>query len=155
MRPPRRSLIDYERIQSYDEWIPGVIEDVRLEENKATGFNDENGVPRFADQVRFKFRLEGHHYPHYSRWMTYSFGEKANLYLKYVKHLVADAKPDMVFDLDDLKDFKIKTMWSTTGDFDNLEQIRPLHAKYTPKNNPSLKEDDTDTAEEVDAFPAG
>lgn len=137
MRPPRQSSIDYERIQKYDEWIPGIIEDIRLEENRATGFlDDKTKQPKFADQVRFKFKLEGHAYPHYSRWMTYSLGEKANLYLKYIKHLVESAQPDMKFDLDNLKGFKIKTMWSQNGDFDNLEQIRPAGAKCSGHAEP-------------------
>lgn len=130
MRQPKQNQIEYERIKKYDEWIPGEIEEIRLEENRLTGFKDDKtGQPKFADQVRFKFKLEGHDYSHYSRWMTYSFGEKANLFIKYMKHLVEGAQPDMVFDLDLLKNFKIKTMWTQNEDFDNLEQIRPLSAK--------------------------
>ena len=131
MRPPRQSQVDYERIQKYDEWIPGEVEDVTLEENRRTGFKDDKtGADKYVDQVRFKFKLAGHQYSHYSRWMTYSFGEKSNLYLKYLKHLVAGAQPDMKFDLDLLKGFKVKLMWSQNGDFDNLDQIRPLAEKF-------------------------
>lgn len=130
MRPPRKSNTNFERIKTLDEWIAGTIEEVKLEENRVTGFKDDKtGLPKSADQVRFKFTLEGHSYPHYSRWMTYSMGEKSNLYLKYLKHLVEDAAPDMDFDLDELKGLKIKTMWSVSGEFDNLEQIRPLKSK--------------------------
>lgn len=131
MRPPTKGNIEYERIQKYDEWIPGHIDEIRLEENRLTGFMDEKTKqPKRADMVRFKFALEGHSYPHYSRWMSYSFGEKANLFKKYLKHLVADAQPDMDFDLDLLKGFKVKTMWTANGDFDNLEQIRPLGVPF-------------------------
>ena len=132
MRPPRQSQIDYERIQKYDEWINGVIVDIKLEENRRTGFKDDKtGQDKYVDQVRFKFKLAGHSYPHYSRWMSYSYGEKSNLYLKYLKQLVAGAQPDMKFDLDLLKGFSIKTMWSQNGDFDNLDQVRPLGAKLS------------------------
>jgi hypothetical protein len=131
MRPPRQSQVDYERIQKYDEWIPSEIEEIKLEENRRTGFKDDKtGQDKYVDQVRFKFKLAGHEYPHYSRWMTYSFGEKANLYIKYLKQLVAGAQPDMKFDLDLLKGFRCKTMWSQNGDFDNLDQIRPLEGKF-------------------------
>lgn len=148
MRPPKQSQMEYERIHKYDEWIPGVIEEIRLEENRATGFKDDKtGAPKFADQVRFKFKLEGQEYAKYSRWMTYSLGEKANLFLKYIKFLVEGAQPDMAFDLDLLKGFKIKTMWTANGDFDNLEQIRPVGAKYSS----SMKSEpvETDAPEEV------
>ena len=143
MRPPKANQIDYERINKYDEWIPGVIEEIKLEENRATGFKDDKtGLPKFADMVRFKFKLEGHEYPHYSRWMSYSFGEKANLYLKYIKHLVEPAQPDMDFDLDNLKGFKVKTMWTANGDFDNLEQIRPLGDKFQAKPSTAAEKDE-------------
>lgn len=131
MRQPNHDKIEYERIQKYDEWVTGIIEEVKLEENRLTGFKDDvTGLPKRADMIRFKFKLDGHQYPHYSRWLTYSYGEKANLYLKYLKHLVEGAAPDMDFDLDLLKGFPIKTMWTANGDFDNLEQIRPLKAKF-------------------------
>lgn len=131
MRPPKANNTDFERIKEYDAWIPGFIEEIKLEDNRRTGFKDDKtGADKYADQVRFKFNLEGHSYGHFSRWMTYSFGEKANLYLKYLKHLVAGAQPDMKFDLDLLKGFKIKTMWTQNGDYDNLEQIRPAAGKF-------------------------
>lgn len=133
MRPPNKSNIEYERIKQYDEWIPGTIETVQLEENRLTGFKDEKtGEPKRADMVRFKFALKDHDFPHYSRWMSYSFGEKSNLFKKYLSYLVESAQPDMDFDLDDLKGFEIKTMWiknPKNEDFDNLEQIRPLGQK--------------------------
>ena len=131
MRPPRQSQVEFERIQKYDEWIPSVIQDIKLEENRRTGFKDDKtGADKYVDQVRFKFALEGHSFPHYSRWMTYSFGDKSNLFLKYLKHLVANAQPDMKFDLDLLKGMKLKTMWSANGDFDNLDQVRPAAGKF-------------------------
>ena len=136
MRPPKRSAINYERIKVYDEWVKGTIDEIQLEENRATGFNDEKtGEPKFADMVRFKFTLEGHQYPHRSRWMSYSFGEKANLYNKYLAYLVEGAEPDMEFDLDHLNGFKVKTMWVQKGDFDNLEAVRPLEAKFPYKKD--------------------
>ena len=156
MRPPNQSQTDFERIgdfAKYDEWIPGDIAGVALRENHLTGFKDEKtGKDKYADQVRFKFTLQGAAYPHYSRWMTYSFGEKANLYLKYLKQLVAGAQPDMKFDLDLLKGFKCKTMWTQNGDFDNLEQIRPAADKFTGGGAVEPPEDDA-PAEEVEDGP--
>jgi hypothetical protein len=146
MRPPRQSQIDYERIQKYDEWISGDIAEIQLREDHDTGFkypakkddgapHPKAGEPIICDQVRLKFALEGHNYPHYSRWMRYSYGEKSNLYLKYLKYLVEGAQPDMNFDLESLTAMKVKTMWSQSedGKFDNLEQIRPLNGKCKPE----------------------
>ena len=153
MRPPKANNTDFERIKEYDTWIPGVIEEIKLEENRRTGFKDDKtGADKYVDQVRFKFQLDGHSYAHYSRWMTYSFGEKANLYLKYLKQLVAGAQPDMKFDLDLLKGFKVKTMWTQNGDFDNLEQIRPFAGKFTGGGAVEPPEDDA-PAEEVEDGP--
>jgi hypothetical protein len=150
MRAPKRGNVEYERILAYDEWIPGTIVEVKLEENRVTGFKDEKtGLPKSADQIRFKFALDGHEYQHYSRWMTYTFGEKSNLFTKYLKYLVEGAQPDMEFDLDELKGFKIKTMWSQNGDFDNLEQIRPLGAKLKPSGKAPAETSEPEPAEEV------
>ena len=144
MRPPKRSTVDYERVKAYDEWLPGVIQDVQLEENRKSGFKNEDGSEQIKDMIRFKFALDGHSFPHRSRWMSYTFGEKSNLYLKYLKYLVEGAQPDMKFDLDLLKGFKVKTMWSENGDFDNLEQVRPLASKCPATGNPLESEPDPD-----------
>ena len=158
MRPPKNNKNDYERIQSYDEWIRGTIEEIQLREDHDTGFKHppkkEDGTPHpnagkpvICDQVRLKFTLENHQYPHYSKWMRYSYGEKSNLYLKYLKHLVEDAQPDLEFDLDLLKHMEVKTMWSQNGDWDNLEQIRPLGAKVSAGDQPEPAEEVGDSAE--------
>jgi hypothetical protein len=129
MRPPKRSSGDFEPIKQVDEWIPGVIEDVTLQEDRATGFNDEEtGEPVHRDMVRFKFKLSGHEYPHYSRWMAYSFHEKANL-SKILFKLVEGFDDKSEFDIDRLKGLSVKTMWSQNGQFYNLDQIRPAAAK--------------------------
>ena len=160
MRQPSKSQVDFERIKKYDDpdgdvraWIYGEIEDIKLEENRRTGFKDEKtGADKYVDQVRFKFKLDGHEYPHYSRWLTYSYGEKANLFLKYIKPLVAGAQPDLKFDLDLLKGFKIKTTWVANGDFDNLTAIRPAAGKFTGGGAIEPPEDDA-PAEEVEDSP--
>ena len=162
MRPPKSSQIDYERIQQYDEWISGEISEVHLREDHDTGFkypakkddgspHPQAGQPVICDQVRLKFSLDGHNYPHYSRWMRYSYGEKSNLYLKYLKYLVENAQPDMDFDLESLQTMKVKTMWSKSedGKFDNLEQIRPLNGKCRRTGAPEASEPPPEPPEEI------
>ena len=147
MRPPKRNSGDYEPIKQVDEWIQTKIEEVTLQEDRATGFNDEEtGEPIHRDMVRFKFKLVGHDYPHYSRWMAYSYHDKANLSKILVK-LVEGFDDQSEFDLDRLKGMAVKTMWSQNGNFFNLDQIRPtgsklpdMQGRQAMREDPSLKE---------------
>lgn len=125
MRQPIRPKIDYERIKKYDEWIRGTISEIKLDE--AHQFKGE--FAKVGPAVMIKIQLEGHQFPHTTGWMTFSYGEKSNLFTKYLRHLVENAQPDMRFDLDALKGMEVKTMWSKDGEYDRLEQIRPFAAK--------------------------
>ena len=166
MRPPKSSSGDFERIRDYDTWIPGAISEISLREDHDTGFkhparkedgtpHPKSGQPVICDQVRLKFTLEGYQYPHFSRWMRYSYGEKSNLYLKYLKFLVEGAQPDLKFDLDLLKHMAVKTMWTQNGDWDNLEQIRPLGVKVSAGAQPESPEPEPPAEEVEDGEGAG
>ena len=146
--PPKKDPKDYERIKKYDEWIPGEISKVELDE--AHQFAGK--FPRVAQAVRFKFKLEGHQYEHSSGWMSFSYNEKARLLNKYLFQLVEGCTPNMSFDLDRLQGMKIKTMWIQDGDYDTLDSIRPLVAKI-PKNGPAVTATDPDTVEVVGEVP--
>lgn len=125
MRPPPRQKIDYEKVKA-DEWVVGTIQDVQYEAERTRTFEGKTSV---GPAIRFKFAFQGCEFPHYSRWMTFSLGEKATLYKKYVFNLIENATADMDLELDVLKGMPIKTMWSNNGDFQNLEMIRPLTTK--------------------------
>lgn len=115
------------------DWTQGIIDDIQRDEKRDTGFKDEDtGENKITDSIRFKFKLEGYHYPHYSRWMAFSYHEKSTLFKKYITNLVEGAKPDMDFDLERLKNFSVKVMWQDNGDYQNLEMIRPLEKKIDP-----------------------
>lgn len=148
MLPPDRQDIDYERIPVYDEWINGKIVEIGYDkEHKSTW----QGKERVRFCVRFKFELEGCQYPHYSRWLTFTYGEKATLFIKYIAPLVDGAQPDMRFDLDALKGFEVKTMWRVNPqnpEYDNLEMIKPRGAKLKP-----LPVDQDPPPDEVGAAP--
>lgn len=126
MKPPARAKMEFERIPKYDEWIEGTISDIEYDENHKSTYQGEEKI---RPCVRFKFGLKGCEFPHRSKWLTFSYGEKANLYKQFISVLVNDAEPDMDFDLDALKGFKIKTMWTEAGEYDNLAMIRPLVEK--------------------------
>jgi hypothetical protein len=133
MKPPPRVKRDYEKVRT-DDWVTGEIEDIQREEKRDTGFKDEEtGEPIIKDCIRFKFKLDGYEYPHYSRWLSFSYHEKANLLKKYVMNLVEGAQPDMDFDVERLKGMKVKLMWQDNGDFQNIEMIRPVEKKIDAK----------------------
>jgi len=126
MKPPARAKTEFERIPKYDEWIEGTILEIEYDQEHKRSFQGEE---KTGPCVRFKFALKGCQFPHRSKWMTFSYGEKANLYKQFVSVLVDDAEPDMDMDLDELKGMKIKTMWSQDGDYDKLAMVRPLVKK--------------------------
>jgi hypothetical protein len=126
MKPVRQKM-DYEKVTTED-FVSGIIEDVQYEESHT--FKGFNGAPdKVQPGVRFKFKLDGYQYPHYSRWMKFIYGEKANLYTKYISQLVENATPDMDLDIEVLKGLAIKTLWSEKDGFQNIETIRPLKGK--------------------------
>lgn len=126
MKPPQRPKTEYEHIPKYDEWISGEIADIEYDQEHKKMFQGEEKI---GPAVRFKFTLEGCSFPHRSRWLTFSYGEKSNLYKQFLSHLIKDVEPDMDFDLDILKGLKIKTMWARKDEYENLEMIRPLGEK--------------------------
>lgn len=132
MKPPPHTKRDYEKVKT-DDWTTGIIEDIQRDEKRDTGFKDEEtGESKIVDSVRFKFKLDGYNYPHYSRWLSFSYHEKSNLLKKYLFNLVEGAQPDFDFDIEHLKGMKIKIMWQDNGDFQNVEIIKPLEAKIDP-----------------------
>jgi hypothetical protein len=108
--------------------IPGIIAEINYDkEHKFKGFQGKEDTIQMG--VRFKFLLDGYQYPHYSRWMKFSYAEKSNLYKIFIAKLVESPTPDMDLDLDLLKGMKIKTLWNENGEYQNLESIFPAGAK--------------------------
>lgn len=132
MQPKPRAKLEYEKVRT-DDWTQGIVEDIQLEENRKTGFKDEEtGEEIIKDCVRFKFKLDGYDHPHYSNWMSFSYHEKAGLFLKYICSLVKDAKPDMTFNLERIKGMGVKVMWADKGEYQRVEMVRPLKEKLDP-----------------------
>jgi hypothetical protein len=128
MRPPPRAKTDYEQVAT-DDWIVGKIAKIEYDENYKRMWE---GQEKIGPAVRLKFDLEGYQYPKSSGWMTFAYGEKCNLYKKYLTALVEGAAPDMQFDLDQLQDLPVKIMFKQNGEYQNVEIIRPLKAKVKP-----------------------
>lgn len=136
MKPEKRE-IDYERL-STDDFLVGEIVEIQRDKEHKSVFQ---GQEKVSDCIRFKFSVEGYKFPHYSRWMTFSYGEKTNLYNKYLTALVEGASPDCDFDLDHLKGMKVKMLWTEKNSFQSLETIRPVNGKikYSPEPEPEIE----------------
>ena len=126
MKIPPQAKLEYEKVKT-DDWTQGIIEDIQRDEERDTGFKDKDGEPIIRDSIRFKFKLDGYSYPHYSNWMALSQSEKAGLMNKYVPNLVKNYSPD--FDLDRLKGMSVRIMWADKGDYQRVELIRPVGEK--------------------------
>jgi len=127
VKPKPREQIEYEKV-AIGEFVNGIIEEVERDEEHQSSYQ---GKPTIRDCVRFKFKLSGYDFPHYSRWCTFSYGEKANLYIKYLSKLVPEAEPDMDYDIELLKNMKVRTIWAEEKGKDgkvyqHIESIFPL-----------------------------
>lgn len=133
-----------------EEWIKAEITDVKYEEEHEFG----GQFAKTGEAVRIVFQLEGYKQPKSSRWLTFSYGEKSNLWLKFLKPLVPGAKPYMDFDVQDLKGIKCKLMFTSSDSDDgktfyNIEMVRPI--KEPDKNNLTM-EQLSDISDEQPAF---
>jgi hypothetical protein len=125
-KPPERAKVEFEKVK-VGEFINGVIENIEYEKDHV--FKSKEGT-KTAPAVRFVFKLDGYQYPHRSRWMTFSYAEKSNLYKNYLSKLILGAMPDMDMDLDVLKGVKVKTIWNEQNEFQFPENIFPVGDKY-------------------------
>ena len=127
--PSQQKGYTYEKA-AVGEFIAGVIDDIQYDPEHKFRFKEEI---QEKEAIRFVFLLGGYTYKKYSRWMTFNTGGKSNLFKKYVSKLVANARPDMLFDFDELKNLPVKTLWENQGDFQNLESILPMGEKQVVK----------------------
>ncbi len=139
MRPPKRD--DFEKV-SIGDFIEGTIVDIEYDnEHKFKGF--QGGEDRISPAVRIVLELDGYKFPHRTSWMTFSYGDRTNLFTRYMVKLVEGAQKDMDFDLDNIKQMRVKTLWTEKDNFQFIESIFPLEGKisvgYTP---PEPKETD-------------
>lgn len=133
-RPPAQQKLDFERIKKehIDEWITAEITEVAYDpEHQFRGKHAKTGPA-----VRFKFNLDGYEYPHYSRWMTFIYSEKSNLFLKYGVPLVEGAIVNMDMPTEAYHGMRIKIMFGEKpplkpGDspFQSVEKVKPLESK--------------------------
>lgn len=147
--PKPRTDKDFERIkpEHLDEWIAGHIEEVRFEEA-----HEFKGLfAKTCEAVQFKLRLEGYNEPKYSRWYPFSYSEKANIYKTWILPLVDGAYEYFDFDIDLLKDARIKVMFGeTVSDGKPYQNIKMVKAnapkiKYTGEPNQKMPKEELPT----------
>lgn len=146
MRPERRNgHYDYEKVQTGD-FIKGKILDIQYDKEHQFKYL---GDIKVRPACRFVFELDGYKYKHYTRWMTFSYGEKTSLYKKYLSNLIDGAFPDFDFDLDTLKGMEVRTVWQ--GDnFQEVEVIRPIGGKHRDSETKPTDAKEVGFNEEVD-----
>ena len=149
MKPPKREDMQFEKLKT-DDFIIGEISDVQYEETHT--FMKGTQYEKQGPAVRFKFKMDGYQHPHYSRWGYFSYGEKSNLYLKYLVPLVEGATPDMDFDLDQLKNLRVRTLWQEKNNFQSIEVIRPVEGKILAPQAPGVAEAKETTEKIKDAM---
>lgn len=125
MIPQSPNRKDYEKV-ALGEFIFGVIEKVEYDMQHKSNYQ---GQEKVGPAARLKFRLDGYQFPHCTRWMSFSYAEKSNLFTKYLSKLVDNAEPDMKFDLDKLTGMNVKTLWAEKNDFQFVESIWPADKK--------------------------
>ena len=127
MKPPERV---FEKV-STSNFIPGVITDIKYEQEHEFSYK---GVTKTETGVKLIFNLVGHNDPKSSGWLKLNYGEKTNLYKKYISSLVEGAKPYIDFDLDQLKGMKVNILFidSPDGKFQYIDTIRPADKKVVP-----------------------
>lgn len=150
MIPPKKPM-NYEKVKTGD-FVFGEIFEIEYDNTHTfKGFQGKEDTVQPG--VRLAFKLDGCKYLHKTRWMKFSYHEKAGLYKNFVSKLVEGATPGMSFDLDGIKGMKVKTIWSDNGDFQNIENIFPLDRKvvhvevadHPGVNDDSVELDSTDS----------
>ena len=128
MKPPKRN---YELVKC-DEWITGEISEILYDKERE--FKTDSGKMKTWG-VKFILSLDGYKDKKHTRWFTFNYSENSNLY-KFVAPLVDGAHPKMDFDLDALKDLRIKVMYVQNGEYQNISMIRPDGGKVLVTSKP-------------------
>ena len=143
MKPSKRDKDDFEKV-AIGEFITGIVEDVQYEKEHKFKYKDKEKI---SEGVRFKLKLDGYTFPHYSRWMLFFYGEKTSLFSKWLVKLVEGMTPESDFDLAALKGVPIKTIWSENGGFQNIDNVFPLKGKIKVDAIASVHEETEESAE--------
>ena len=135
MRPPKR---EFEQVK-VDEWLTGEIVDIQYEQEHEFTYK---GVKSVGSAAKISIKLDGYKDKKSTGWWSFNYSEKSNLYKFFIQPLVDNAVPNIDFDLDVLKNLRIKVMYTQNGEYQNLMAVRPAETKVLassvpPKNEPA------------------
>lgn len=137
--------IEYERVP-VDDFVLGIISEIEYENEHEFTYK---GVKNVGPAVRIVIKIEGMKYPKKTRWMGFYYSEKSNLFNKFLLPLLEGARPNMDFDMDNLKNMKVKMLWKDDKDpkYQSIDSIRPVGAKVVPAIKPIEASETTDVEE--------
>lgn len=138
MKPPKK---EFEQVR-VDEWLMGEISDIQYEQEHEFTYK---GVKSVGAGVKIQISLDGYKDKKSTGWLGFNYSAKSNLYKFFIEPLVEGARPNMDFDLDRLKNLRIKAMYAQKGEYQNIFAIRPDQGKVLPGSAAPKKE----TEEEV------
>lgn len=122
MKPPKR---EFEQVKT-DEWLTGEIVDIQYEKDHEFSYKGNKSVDVAA---KILIQLDGYKDRKSSGWMRFNYGQKSNLYKIFIAPIVEGAHPNMDFDLDLLKNLRIKVMYTQNGEYQNITMVRPAGSK--------------------------
>jgi hypothetical protein len=138
---PKMDPKDYERVP-VGKFVSATIAEVQYEQ--AHEFKGKNA--KTGPAIRFKFEIDGLKFPHYSKWMTFSYGEKSTLYSSYLVPLVEGAKPDMKFNIRNFDNLRVNMVWldnPKNPDFQIIQVILPLDERKIIPVEGGIKTDES------------
>lgn len=138
MSMPKR----YEKVEC-GKTIEGNIVEIQEEPEhvfKRTDKTTQEKKEWVSEAIRFVFEFPEYNDKKFSRWMYFSYAEKYDLYKKYLVALVENPTEEMLFDIQDLVNMPVKTIWKEENGFQSIDTIMPGGAKATI---PEVKTPDT------------
>lgn len=121
MYPPKKEFEKYD----VDVWLTGTISEIQYDMKHAFKKTE-------APAVKIKIAIDGYKTPKSTAWLLFSYAKKSNMYAWFIEPLVEGATEYMEFDLDQIKDMRIKIMLEQSGEYQNILSIRPLDKKIKP-----------------------
>lgn len=137
MRPPKR---EFEQVV-VDEWLTGEIVDIQYEKEHEFTYKGNKSI---GPAAKILIQLDGYRDKKSTGWWSFNYSEKSNLYKFFIHTLVEGASPNMDFDLDNLKNLRIKVMYTQNGEYQNLMAVRPVDKKVLPGAPSATREDSPD-----------
>lgn len=145
MKPLKR---EFEKVK-VEEWLKGEISKIEYEKQHEFTFKGEKTI---APAVRVQITLDGYKDPKSTGWWKFNYNEKSKLFRFFLEPLVEGAHSKLDFDFDHLLHTRIKVMYTTNGEYQNLVMVRPDGPKIIPVSTPAKKQDAVQENDAIESF---